>query len=426
MKPINKQKQILFLSVLILIFAIALSFSCGSGNKDDEEDDRIYQDDDATGDDDSLDDDDATGDDDSTGDDDDDDGGTWTVFVYMAADNDLEMFGMDDLMEMMDVGSTNKVNITAAFDGTVHDDSRYYYVIKGDLQIIKTPGELNMGDPQTLKDAVKWAFSSYPADKYALILWNHGSGWHKGMPTKTYKDICQDSSSGDDWLTNVEFDQALSWIRNNTDADPVHLLGFDACLMMMAEIAYYVKDDANVLVGSEEVEDATGYKYKDFLQLLVQNPGMSASTLGSYIAQTFVTTPDATMSVLDLSKMSSVADAVEELTGELVSLGGLSHAGVQEALDATLYFEDYDYIDLYHFSEMLKTTVGTAAINSKSQAVMNALDDAIIWSGYGNPEYSNAHGLSIYFPDPLYSIFDSAYLSLDFSEDTGWGNMIEF
>ena len=427
MRRKNRPELFFILLVIILIIAMFSFFACDNKDEDDGGDDRASLDDD----DDSVmdDDDDTTTDDDSTDDDDDDDdddGGTWTILVYIAADNDLEMYALDDLMEMQAVGSTSRINITAVFDGKAQDDSKYYFVDKNDLKVIKTPPELNMGDPQSLKDAAEWAFSTYPADKYALILWNHGSGWHKGKQTKTYKDICQDSSSGDDWLTNVEFDQALSWIRSNTGADPLDLLGFDACLMMMAEIAYYLIDDANVLVGSEEVEDATGYDYKGFLTQLIQDPGMSAGTLGKYIAQTFVNIPDATMSALSLPKMSGIADAVEGLADELAILGGLSHGGIQSAMDQVLYFDDYDYIDLYHFAELLQTTVGTAAINSEAQAVMDAIDDAIIWNGYGYPEFSNAHGLSIYYPDPMYSTFDSAYLSLDFSVDTGWGNLIQF
>ena len=37
-------------------------------------------------------------------------------------------------------------------------------------------GEKNMGLPSTLSDFLVWGIQSYPAEKYVLVLWNHGSG----------------------------------------------------------------------------------------------------------------------------------------------------------------------------------------------------------------------------------------------------------
>ena len=34
-----------------------------------------------------------------------------------------------------------------------------------------------MGDPNTLVAFVQWATATYPANHYALILWDHGNGW---------------------------------------------------------------------------------------------------------------------------------------------------------------------------------------------------------------------------------------------------------
>ena len=47
-------------------------------------------------------------------------------------------------------------------------------------QVVEDLGEVNMADGQTLVDFVKWAMENYPADKYALILSDHGMGWPGG------------------------------------------------------------------------------------------------------------------------------------------------------------------------------------------------------------------------------------------------------
>ena len=46
-------------------------------------------------------------------------------------------------------------------------------------------GEVNMSDGKTLVDFVTWAMENYPADKYALILSDHGMGWPGGWSDPT-------------------------------------------------------------------------------------------------------------------------------------------------------------------------------------------------------------------------------------------------
>ena len=37
--------------------------------------------------------------------------------------------------------------------------------------------DVDSGSPQTLVDFIRWSKAKAPADRYALIIWNHGSGW---------------------------------------------------------------------------------------------------------------------------------------------------------------------------------------------------------------------------------------------------------
>jgi len=50
--------------------------------------------------------------------------------------------------------------------------------------VVESVGEVDMGDPQTLIDFVTWAVQKYPAQKYALILSDHGGGWTGGDPSQ--------------------------------------------------------------------------------------------------------------------------------------------------------------------------------------------------------------------------------------------------
>jgi len=116
----------------------------------------------------------------------------WTVMVYMNGDNDLEPWALRNYLQMAKVGSTEQVNIVCQFDRVPgyagatpdYDDwtqtLRFYVTKNGkpmSKQALADMGELDMGDPATLRDFVGWARSAYPAKKYMLIIWNHGQGW---------------------------------------------------------------------------------------------------------------------------------------------------------------------------------------------------------------------------------------------------------
>ena len=49
----------------------------------------------------------------------------WTVMVYLAADNDLEAPQMQDLREMLKVGSTAQVNVVVLADRHPQGDGKY-------------------------------------------------------------------------------------------------------------------------------------------------------------------------------------------------------------------------------------------------------------------------------------------------------------
>ncbi|MCX7806940.1 MAG: clostripain-related cysteine peptidase, partial [Planctomycetota bacterium] len=119
----------------------------------------------------------------------------WTFMVYMGADNNLEWAGIEDFLEMASVGSTADVNIVVQFDRTPCFDTRYknwslanrFHIGAGmepypkcavaDWGDGRGAREVNMGDPRNLTDFVKWAAENFPAERYALVLWNHGGGW---------------------------------------------------------------------------------------------------------------------------------------------------------------------------------------------------------------------------------------------------------
>jgi len=257
--------------------------------------------------------------------------------VYMAGDNgrvfkdgmqlmhNLEGYGWGDIKEMSSIGSTEKVAIVAQYD-TLDATHTPRLFIDGKTET-GTPVEkvppVNTGDPQNLTDFIVWGIKNYPAEKYALVLWNHGTGWKEDdiyaryreaektvqrdnfvrglsrnrmlkhaffMPTAaqimTVQDdevraICYDDTSMD-FLDNQDLVRAFADAEQQT-GQRLPVLGMDACLMSMIEVAYQVRECADYMVGSQEVEEGTGWPYALILRELVDAPDMSPLDLSKLI-----------------------------------------------------------------------------------------------------------------------------------------------
>ncbi|HQH22137.1 MAG TPA: clostripain-related cysteine peptidase, partial [Thermoleophilia bacterium] len=127
----------------------------------------------------------------------------WTVMVYMCGDNNLEKWVSHDIdKEMAAVGSSEDVQVVVLADrtpgySTADGDwtgTLVFNVTKGMKatpdQAVADWGERDMGSPQTLIDFVTWTRANYPAERYALFLWDHGWGWWPGntMQDRTSND----------------------------------------------------------------------------------------------------------------------------------------------------------------------------------------------------------------------------------------------
>ena len=88
-----------------------------------------------------------------------------------------------------------------------------------------------MGDPETLYDFIKFCEENYPADRKALILWNHGGGSDGG--------ICYDEIFDMDDITFAELKEAFVRLYGESPYEkPFELIGFDACLMATLDTRY--------------------------------------------------------------------------------------------------------------------------------------------------------------------------------------------
>lgn len=105
----------------------------------------------------------------------------WTILVYLAGDNNLDGAGVADLLEMKKTGSSGAVNVVAQFDRAGHKGTTKRYLLRKGTSLaadaVADLGETNTGAPGVLKEFLTWGIKTYPAQHYAVVLWNHGAGW---------------------------------------------------------------------------------------------------------------------------------------------------------------------------------------------------------------------------------------------------------
>ncbi|MCM8759121.1 MAG: clostripain-related cysteine peptidase, partial [Candidatus Omnitrophica bacterium] len=327
----------------------------------------------------------------------------WTIMIYLDGDNNLEKYAINDFLEIASVGSTPEINFIVQFDRISGYDSRYdnwtntqrFRITKNMEPTISNAiqdwgdgfggREVNSGDPESLSSFVRWAKQNYPADYYALVLWDHGDGWRsmtnvaenieqqlkqsrlslqersslektlKELKRKIHarryqKSVCFDSTSFDE-LTLKEIRQALS--------DPdcyVDIIAFDACLMGMIEVAYEIRNCATYMVASEETIYTTGFPYTPIAQDIVNNPDDSPLQFCIKIVQHYADYyghyGTETLSAIDLTFCNQIFEAINNFCQTAIEIDN-QWLYFYIAISQTSSFDDPDYKDLKTFFEIV-------------------------------------------------------------------------
>ena len=242
----------------------------------------------------------------------------WTFMVYINADNNLDPYAELDLLEMERVGSTEGVNVVVLVDLLYVNGTVMYYIDKGGRSVVwggwSSEFELNMGNPETLAWFISKTVENYPAEHYALILWNHGDNWHGFGWDETDHD----------YLSIAEIKEVLSNATISVD-----ILGFDACLMSSIEVTYTLSltGKVHIIVASEEYIPGYGWPYDKVLEKLVENPDMKPEDFAKIIVEEYVNSytrgsqgfaPYATLSAVKLNKVNEVVLYLKILTNTLL------------------------------------------------------------------------------------------------------------
>lgn len=259
-----------------------------------------------------------------------------------------------------------------------------------------------MGDASTLADFIVFCAQEYPADYMAVVLWDHGGGPIKGG--------CYDETQQYNALTLAELDDAMGQGVQSRNGKPYDIVGFDACLMGSLETASMLSDDALWLVASEEIEAGAGWDYTALFKALTRTPAacdVAAAICDGYLEKCAARGKDdfATLSVVDLSKVAQVEEALNEAIEGLENEKDTRVQTLRHLAFGTRYAEFFggstkeegrsNLVDLKGMAEgnAEGSLDGGAAWNALAQAV----DDAVAYSVHGSTT-AGANGLSLWYP----------------------------
>ncbi|MBF0499333.1 MAG: hypothetical protein HQM09_04335 [Candidatus Riflebacteria bacterium] len=348
----------------------------------------------------------------------------WTFAVYLNANNNLDPFSVDNINEMEAIGSGNWLNVVTLLARQKGTET-YNYITKGAAHMIKDLGHYDMGDYKHFVEFAQYIVSNFPAKHYALVIWNHGSGW-KLKDSIVTRGISYDDSTGNH-ITNQQLGMALHQVKDIIGHN-IDIMCYDACLMQMAEVAYEAQGCVDYVVGSEETEPGKGTPYDAVLKAFCQS--CPVQTNAKAWTKAYIDSYNhgshgyeaCTQSTLDISKVQAVFDAMNGFSKAAMAGNYVTEFGV--ALDKVQKYAYPENIDMIHFATLLKSQSKDEALTTACDKLIAAAQSCIIANGNMDPKMANSNGMSVYFPADSTG-YEPQYTNLDICKTNMWPQMIQ-
>ena len=385
----------------------------------------------------------------------------WTILVYNQGDSNLSKWHLIQTKEFQRVGSSKDVNLVIQSDYNKNEkrytkkfvrayDDDYNNVSEGVTRIVVGENENKkrpptttpvverlleeskyqnrMDDPRVFGEFLDWGITNYPAERYALLLFDHGGSFYGFGGDK------QDGLGGSDALKPREFKKEIKRIFNKTGVKKFDFINFFACLMGSAEVLDAFDGLCDVFYGNPEI--AWYYHIRGrlkYIDVLLKNPDIDNIELAKHEVKEWLPGSFYTDNAIgmhcayDMSKYGAFKVAFKKFSVDLLGESKNKNPLISAARrNTTPYWikkieelkKSSNFIDLAHFAEILSKN-STDKIKESSQALLNSIGDMIISKHVGIKRPKVA-GLSIYHPvNGLPSDVNSAWDYTDFAKETG-------
>lgn len=395
----------------------------------------------------------------------------YTVMFYGAGGGNLDEFLNLNLQQALDASPYigDKVQFTAQFNWSkqyqtnpeMSGTQRLY--LEPHTSAFTTAAVYSGADmkrlyePAVLADYITWTAENFPADKYMLVLWNHGSGWlplahHDGPQGRAiiFDDNFTDSS-GNTLAQSIT--QLVQGIRDAA-VDTIDLLYYDACNMNMLENLGELQASGKITytLGAGHLTPGIGGDYTALIELL-HGGSNTLDSMKEYCRRVMEHWKQVASDypwdiiVTELSKMPAVFDALKNITYELPDMYASNRAvfdniPLKERLGQEgVYFYNFEillgntkpqkallpYADIYDYVSYVQKKTGSSRLQSYAGELRSAIDAAIL-----HREVSSSVAIT-----PTFSVtmlgktywdgvgYGTVYPKLRFHEKTGWGTWLQ-
>ncbi|MBV05060.1 MAG: hypothetical protein CL474_03610 [Acidobacteria bacterium] len=384
----------------------------------------------------------------------------WTVLIYGHADHSLTTAMRSDLLEMERAGSSDDFKIVVQVDINTKIAAKWFWDFKYKIDpkkfkgvkrllIEKDTGNLsyfnstileseslsedhNMDDPAVLQAFIEWGMARYPAERYGLVLWNHGNQF-VGYGGDTQEGTL-DHPMG---MTTGQVNTAISQALAKAGRDKMDFIGFDTCLMGGAEILGDFNTLCDVFFACPELDYGDGWDYGATLGFLKANPDVeikefAKEEVGFWNAH-HGEPMDQTHKVhaaYDMAKYDAFAQSFKSFSEQLKLYG---HADGQEVpklrAEATHYSlsdrsqikSPTHFIDLGDFAKKIANASVNADLKQASLNLVQAIDGMILAKATGSLR-THVSALSIAYPhntDDWVEHYEKKYDSISFTQGIG-------
>jgi hypothetical protein len=270
----------------------------------------------------------------------------------------------------------------------------------GSYRVLERLGEKNMADPQVVTDFIHYGLTNFEADRYGLVLWDHGGaiegfGWDDSADNAAILpgDLASAIRAGMD---------SAGFQGRNFD-----LAGFDACLMANFETVALMAGVGDRYLASEETEPGAGWDYGAFA---LAATGGDADAVGEaiiedYMAQCRQGPGDefSSLALMDLQQFPAFDAAWQTVLGAVNGDLDTLALGLASAMFGVQQFGGSGGVGdggsgLVDLGDLVKRLGKVApALAASTDAFALALDNLIVADAHG-AWLPGATGISIYWP----------------------------
>lgn len=224
---------------------------------------------------------------------------SWTILLYMAANNNLNQYALADLIKMESIshsipgltGSSKKIDLLVEIDSREKPfELRRFHIFQNadfyledlnaekikDLKLnhIRSPittlqfhGK-EIPYSQKIIEFLDWGIQSYPSKHYLFLFWGHAQGWtaisssSSAMKKSIFGGIgMRETEEGTDYLSTLSLHKILGFMSHKI-GKKIDIFATDACLMQNLETLVELGPETRFICGSEEIESFAGLPYQ--------------------------------------------------------------------------------------------------------------------------------------------------------------------